>query len=343
MNQRSAGFGLGTFSIAGCAPFGALVLGEQAVALAALEPLARSLGARLTGTASVLDLLRDWDANLEGLTRVAAALADERTVSGAPCRDSLVDLSLLRAHPPVHLPRQVLCSGANYRQHVIDLIVDQGDPECRDMSPEERRAYGTRLMDQRATTGAPFFFAKLPSAITGPHDPIVLAESARQPDWELELGVVIGRPTYQVSRAQALDAVAGYTIVNDISNRGLLYRTDVKGLGADWIACKSAPSYLPTGPLLVPRMFVPDPQALRITLKLNGETMQDESTADMIFDIARLIEHASHYSRLLPGDLICTGSPAGNGTHYNRFLRPGDVVEGAITGLGIQRNICVAV
>ena len=113
-------------------------------------------------------------------------------------------------------------------------------------------------------------------------------------------------------------------------------------MGADWISAKGAPSYLPTGPYLVPSSFVTDPQNLQITLRLNGQAMQNESTADMIFDVARIIEYLSTYVQLWPGDLIATGSPAGNGAHYNRFLKPGDVMEGSITGLGTQRNECVA-
>ena len=99
---------------------------------------------------------------------------------------------------------------------------------------------------------------------------------------------------------------------------------------------------MPFGPTLVPACFVPNPQQLRITLKLNGQTMQDESTADMLFDVARQIEYISSHVELWPGDLIATGSPAGNGSHYNRFLRDGDVIDAEIEGLGRQRNPCVA-
>ena len=113
-------------------------------------------------------------------------------------------------------------------------------------------------------------------------------------------------------------------------------------MGMDWVASKCAPTFLPTGPWLVPAAFVGDPQQLQITLKLNGQTMQDESTADMIFNVARLIEALSKFCLLQPGDLICTGSPAGNGMHHGRFLQPGDVVEGSITCIGSIRNTCVA-
>jgi 2,4-didehydro-3-deoxy-L-rhamnonate hydrolase len=123
----------------------------------------------------------------------------------------------------------------------------------------------------------------------------------------------------------------------------LLWRRDeVKAMGTDWVAGKSAPTYLPTGPFMLPAAFVSDPAALQLRLRLNGDIKQDESTADMLFDIPRLIEYLSSMVRLWPGDLICTGSPAGNGTHYQRFLQPGDVVESTISGLGLQRNPVVA-
>lgn len=163
-----------------------------------------------------------------------------------------------------------------------------------------------------------------------------------QADWELELGVIIGRAARHVSRTEALSYVAGYTIVNDLTSRDKVYRADMKAIGTDWLLSKSSPSFLPMGPYLVPAAFVSDPQQLHLTLKLNGQVMQDEGTDDMIFGVARLIEYISQHVQLWPGDLICTGSPRGNGMHYNRFLRPGDVLEGTITRLGMQRNTCIA-
>jgi 2,4-diketo-3-deoxy-L-fuconate hydrolase len=182
--------------------------------------------------------------------------------------------------------------------------------------------------------------------VTGPFDPIIVPFDAKKPDWELELGVVIGRHARRVSREHALAYVAGYTVVNDITLREKVFRrkTDSPELGMDFTVSKGAPSFLPMGPYLVPAAFIADPQKLRITLELNGKVMQDEETADMIFTVARLIEYLSADVELQPGDVICTGSPAGNGMHYNRFIQEGDVLEGSITGasidLGTQRNPC---
>jgi 2-keto-4-pentenoate hydratase/2-oxohepta-3-ene-1,7-dioic acid hydratase in catechol pathway len=334
-------FALGTFATAGGPTFAGLTVAGRVIALGAANGFLKRQDLGLMGTESVLAILQTWDHNLPALHRVAAALAgglerDLETLS--------VPVSTLTTLAPVNLPRQIFCSGANYKKHVVDIIVAQAREETLDMTAEERRAYGVRKMDERATRGTPFFFCKAQSAVTGPHDPIVIPSDVRQPDWELELGVVIGRPARRVSRAQALSHVAGYTIVNDITTRERVNRKegDMKELGMDWVASKSSPTFLPMGPYLVPASFVPDPQRLQIVLKLNGQTMQDESTADMIFNVARLIEALSVSCLLQPGDVICTGSPAGNGMHYGRFLRPGDIVEGSITGLGEQRNPCIA-
>ena len=137
---------------------------------------------------------------------------------------------------------------------------------------------------------------------------------------------VIGREAFRVSREDALDHVAGYTIVNDITTRDLVFRKDMKEIGTDWYRAKNAPGFLPTGPLLVPARFV-DPADTPVRLELNGEVMQDANTSDLLFDVPALISAASQTHPLLPGDLLLTGSPAGNGQHWKRFLRDGDVVE----------------
>jgi 2,4-didehydro-3-deoxy-L-rhamnonate hydrolase len=333
----SPAYALGTFSTAGAPPFPGLVQGDRVLALHALTPLCRRLGARLSGDGSLLAVFDDWTHNRLALERVLAHLLghDEPL--------PWVNVSLLKVHAPLEQPRQFFCSGANYRKHVIDLIVDQArDPATQGMSVDERRAYGEKLMDERAATGTPYIFSKTWSSISGPFDPIPLPENVEQPDWELELAVVIGKPAFHVKRDEAYDYIAGYTIVNDITNRELVHRQDLKALGADWVMGKCLPGYTPMGPYIVPAQFVPTPQDVRITLKLNGEVMQDETTADMIFPIPRLLEYLSSRIQLLPGDILITGSPSGNGSHYNRYLRDGDVLEGSIAGIGTQRNRCVA-
>ena len=164
----------------------------------------------------------------------------------------------------------------------------------------------------------------------------------REVDWELELAAVMGRRAWRVPRVEALAYVAGYTICNDITARDHVNRPDLGGIGTDWLAGKNWPTFFPTGPYLVPAAHAGDPMALEIQLWLNGQLMQHSTTADMMFDLGRLIEHASSIAELRPGDLLLTGSPPGNGVVHGRFLRDGDVMEAEITGLGRQRNRCVA-
>lgn len=281
---------------------------------------------------SVFGLLQNWEAGLEKLR----ILADCVGQSGVKPQ-SLEGLAL---RAPVELPRQVFCTGANYRKHVVDLTVDMGvGPEGLDR--DGLRAWATEMMERRAAEGEPYVFTKPVSAIAGPNDTLVVPSTTTQLDWEIELGVVIGKGGYNIALADAMSHVAGYAVVNDISARDLIARTDYKMLGTDWLRAKGQPGFLPFGPLFVPAQFVSDPENLSLRLTVDGKTMQDESTADMLFGIAGQIEYISRYARLMPGDLICTGSPAGNGTHYNRYLTPGDVMTAEIDGLGMQRVMCV--
>jgi len=317
-------FALGTFSTEDRAAFPAVLLQGEALPLAAL-------GNDLARYGSVLAVLEDWDR--------AFALIRARIDSVTP--NHRLNPAGLKVHPPL-LPRQIFCTGANYRQHVLELMAAQASPETAALGADERRAYAAKMMDARIATGRPYAFSKAVSAVAGPYDDVIIPHDVTEPDWELELGVIIGRPARHVQRTDALRYVAGYTVVNDITARERIYRPDIKAIGTDWLAGKCAPTFLPMGPFFVPAAFVPEPMKLRLTLKLNGAVMQDSTTADMMFDIARQIEHIAGCTQILPGDLICTGSPAGNGAHYGRYLRPGDVLEGAIETVGTIRNPCVA-
>lgn len=237
-------------------------------------------------------------------------------------------------------PRQVLQTGANYREHVIELVA-AGLTNTSDRTPEEARSFAAKMMDDRAANGEPYFFIGMPACVVGDDEPLALPGYSEVHDWELELAVVIGREAFRVSRDEALSHVAGYTIANDITTRDLVFRKDMKEIGTDWYRAKNAPGFLPTGPFLVPAPLVNGSDA-RVRLDLNGRTMQDSSTSDLLFDIPALVSAASQTMPLLPGDLLLTGSPAGNGQHWKRFLRDGDVMTGSIEGLGTQVVRCVA-
>jgi 2-keto-4-pentenoate hydratase/2-oxohepta-3-ene-1,7-dioic acid hydratase in catechol pathway len=283
---------------------------------------------------SLIELLEDWD---DALARLEAIAGDSAAVAAAPQLDPAQ-----LAVPWV--PRQVFCTGANYKKHVVGLIM--GDSSTRtaeheQLSEEERRTRAEAIMDERAK-GLPYCFVKLPSCVVGPNDEIVLPRNVSKPDWELELGVVIGKRARHVAPEAAMDHVAGFVVVNDVTARDHVFRRDAGALGSDWLSGKCFPTFLPLGPMLVPRKFVPDPYDLTITLSVNGKVYQDESTRDMLFGIERQIAFLSDRVELLPGDVICTGSPYGNGAAFGVFLKPGDIMEGTITGLGTQRNLCVA-
>jgi 2-keto-4-pentenoate hydratase/2-oxohepta-3-ene-1,7-dioic acid hydratase in catechol pathway len=244
-------------------------------------------------------------------------------------------------------PRQILQCGANYRSHVVGIVMAERRADesmtghNSDVPEDEVRAWAEAMMDERARTGSPYVFTGLPSALCGPHDEIVLPDRGSNHDWELELAAVIGKPARGLTRQNALDHVAGYTICNDITTRSLVYRRDLKAIGTDWFAAKNAPTFLPTGPFLVPAAVAGDPASLRITLRHNGITRQDESCGDMLFDLPAILAYITSVTELSPGDLVLTGSPAGNGAHWGVYLAEGDLVEGEITGLGRQRNRCV--
>lgn len=277
------------------------------------------------------DLLARWSEVRPRLDALAATAADDEG------RLALGGLDVLA---PVE-PRQILQAGANYRTHVIDLAVKH--TEIRPgQSVEDVRAEVAAMMDRRAANGRPYVFIGLPSAVTGPYDDVVLPAYSDQHDWELELAAVIGAPAYRVTREDALAHVAAYTIVNDLTTRDRVFLPEMKEIGTDWFRAKNAPGFLPTGPFLVPADLVGDPQDLRILLSLNGDVKQDESTKDMLFSVAAVVSEASQTARLLPGDLVLTGSPAGNGLHHGRLLRDGDVMVATVTGLGVQRTRTVA-
>ena len=283
------------------------------------------------GSITMEAVIEHWDKAEPQLDLLAEQSSTEQS-SDAPGWLNSEELTVLA---PLQ-PRQVLQAGANYRQHVIDLAVAHRDGGGTE---EEIRARITATMDRRAE-GTPYFFIGLPTAMASATEDLVLPGYSKTHDWELELAAVIGKRAFRVSPEEALDHVFGYTMVNDITTRELVFRKDMPAIGSDWFRGKNAPGFLPTGPLVLPAKFVEDPQDLMVTLRLNGETMQKESTADMIFTVAQLISHASQQMPLLPGDLILTGSPSGNGAHWGRMLRDGDVMEGTITGLGTQLVHC---
>ena len=203
---------------------------------------------------------------------------------------------------------------------------------------------GLNYSDHAAETGAkippePIMFMKATSAITGPNDNIIIPRNSHKTDWEVELGVVIGKQAKYVSEAEAMQHVAGYCVINDISERE--FQIERSG---QWTKGKSCDSFGPTGPYLVTPDEVPQAQNLDMWLEVNGQRRQQGSTSTMVYGVAHLVAYLSQFMSLCPGDIISTGTPPGVGMGMNPpvYLRPGDVVKLGIDGLGEQQQLCVA-
>jgi 2,4-diketo-3-deoxy-L-fuconate hydrolase len=309
--------GLGTFTTAWGPAFAGVVAGDRVI------PVEDILGAPRT----VRELLENWDASLSMLASGSSRLRGD---AGLP-------LAQLRPLPPVQPAGQLLCAGANYRQHVKELVQARLGVGSTDDGVLEAE----RQIDERARTGNPYVFTAMSSAMTGAYDNVILPRDSREPDWEVELAVVIGRRARHIDVADALSHVAGYAVCNDITLRDRIFRQDMPSIGTDWLAGKCAPTLFPIGPWLTPARQV-DPHDLSLSLRLNDELMQHETTSDMLFGIEQLLAYVTQHVELFPGDVLLTGSPAGNGARYGRYLKPGDLMEAEITGLGQLRNLCVA-
>ena len=266
-------------------------------------------GAEKPGLVDDRGRIRDLSDEIPDLD--GAALAPERLAAlGRIDTDSLplVEGSP-RLGPPVAGVGKILAIGFNYAEHAAET--------------------GKPLPDE------PLLFTKAVTALSGPNDPVVLPRGSRKGDWEVELAVVIGRRALYVEETDALDHVAGYAVINDVSERE--YQLE---RGGQFVKGKSFDTFAPFGPWLVTKDEVADPQDLKLWLDLNGERRQDGNTATMVFGVAFLVSYLSRFVTLMPGDVIATGTPPGVGLGCNPpvFLKPGDVMRLGIEGLGEQRQ-----
>jgi 2,4-didehydro-3-deoxy-L-rhamnonate hydrolase len=265
--------------------------------------------------------LIDKDGVLRDLSRVVKDIGPDALSPGVLRKIKQTKPERLRKVPgrprlgvPVAGIGKVICIGLNYREHARET----GNP-----IPEQ-----------------PIVFLKPTSAINGPYDKVINPRGASRLDWEVELGVVIGRKGRYIDESKALGHVAGYCVCNDVSER--LYQ--MKGGGGQWTKGKACDTFGPIGPWLVTADEVKDPQALHVWTDVNGKRMQDNSTGDMVFNVKQLIADVSKYMTLEPGDVIMTGTPQGVGSGMNppQFLKPGDIVEVGIDGLGRQKSVIVS-
>lgn len=216
----------------------------------------------------------------------------------------------VRIGAPFTRPSKIICVGLNYSDHAKET--------------------GAKLPEE------PIIFFKATSALGGPNDKLIIPRNSTKTDWEVELGVVIGKTASYVSEHDAMEYVAGYCVHNDYSERAFQLER-----GGQWVKGKSCDTFAPMGPYLVTTDEIADVHNLRLVLTVNGKAFQDGNTSNMVFKIPYLVSYISQFMTLLPGDVISTGTPAGVGLGFNPpiFVKPGDVIELAIEGLGTQKQV----
>jgi 2,4-diketo-3-deoxy-L-fuconate hydrolase len=281
--------------------------------------------------ASVTDLIRQWATHQAELRRLTELPQTAEAIAGTG-----LPVGSLRLEAPLQ-PAQLFCTIGNYRRQVIEAAVDGGDSADAD----RLRAATAQALKQRHLDGTPYVCLTSIDRVGSPLGELVLDPDVDTLDWEVEVGAVIGGSGSRLTPSEAHAVIAGYCVVNDLTIRSRVVRPDLPGLGSDWLQCKGLRGSLPLGPWFVPAWQVPDPSGLRLRLSLNGTFMQDDTADDMVFSIPEQLSYLSQHTRLRPGDLLCTGSPAGFGLHHGRFLRAGDIVNASVTGLGEQITRCV--
>lgn len=295
-------------------PRAGLLVEERKVIDMELALKARKAAIEGLPSISILSVLENWKNILPELRDLASHSAlSVSTVAGS--------LSEIRLAPPILYPPNIYCAAANYLDH---------SKEMKDKKlPDKKEA-------------RPYFFTKLPrQTVIGPGESIQIPYPEAKVDWEAEIGVVMGRRCRHAKASEAMEYVAGFTILNDVSDRARNLRNDWF-FKFDWLGGKSFDSSAPMGPWITPMEFIPDPHNLSIQLWVNDELMQDASSNQMYFTIPEQIEYLSDLITLLPGDVIATGTPSGVGHPRGLYLKPGDTVKITIAGLGTIENPVIA-
>jgi len=325
-------FKLATFAAPGGAEFAAIVLGDRAIGIAPAHAAFRDTDAgrrhALSDTRSLRGLVEEWDANFPVLQELVAFIETEG-VTSARFRGAVAPVAGLRPMAPVGRPGKILNAAQNFQEHVNEMI-------RAGMSPADRQFTGER------SSSHPYMFLKASSALAGAFDDIEIPHGTSKIDWEAELCLAMGRKAKRVPASRALDCIAGFMTGNDVSCRDWQMRPDRPGLRSDWFGGKGSDNFAPMGPYLVPRAFVANHIKLAIHLSVNGVTKQDGNTSQFIYTPEEQIEFSSSISTLEPGDLLFCGTCGGVGQGSNTFLKPGDVMETEIEGLGRMKNRFVA-
>jgi 2-keto-4-pentenoate hydratase/2-oxohepta-3-ene-1,7-dioic acid hydratase in catechol pathway len=318
--ERHTPYKLGTFAHEGRTFLG-LVLADSVVV--DLSKADASMPSRMNA------LLEQYDALRPKLAAIAAGAAASRPAHA-------YDVKALVTRPPV-MPRTILNAAVNYVEHGQEM---QGrGVDVAPASPSVPPIPGIWERTPGDARHNPYVFMKPVGAVIGNGDAIRLPPRRDRVDWECELSIVVGKRASGVPVARAMDHIAGYTLQNDVSDRG--GRADNRH-GSDWFIGKGHDTFAPLGPYIVPKEFVPDPQNLRITFTLSGKVMQDSNTSRMTHDVREMLSYVSHVLTLEPGDIIATGSPAGVGAARDVFMRPGDLSVCSIERIGTLTNPVMA-
>ncbi len=325
--MNGTAFKLATLAKSGGNAFVAVVLGDDAIDLKSAHAAYRAAGRKgeLSASDDMLGLLEDWDKNFAVLQEIVAFLEKEGAAKSGAAK-----LSSFKALPPVRRPGKMFYAAQNFQEHVNEMI-------RAGMSPTS----GPIFTGEKSTT-VPYLFLKAPSTLAGAFDDIEIPRGMKKIDWEAEIALAISKPGKRIKVEHALDHIAGFMTTNDVSCRDQQIRTDRPALRSDWLGGKSHDNFAPTGPFLVPRVFVPDHMNLFIKLTVNGEVKQDGNTSQFIFTPEEQIEYASNMLSLDSGDIFSCGTCGGVGQGTNTFLKAGDVVETEIELLGRMRNRFVA-
>jgi len=339
--QPATPFKLGTFERQG-RTFVGVVLGEAVVIdLAAAHAAITNPASSIAAPADMKDLIARYDNGLR------ARIAEIVRAVGATRPAYVYAVSALKILPPIVYPTTMLNVAVNYREHDIEMArVRQGDttqaaPTAGAAPAGTVSAPGIWERAQGDTRWNPFMFIKAPAAIVAQGESVRLPVGRTQVEWECELGVVIGKPAARVSQAQAMDYVFGYTLENDMSDRG--GRGDSR-FGSDWLIAKNHDTFAPLGPFITPKEFIADVGKTGMKFVLNGQLLQEGTTAQMIHTVPEQIVYASNILTLRPGDVIATGTPPGVGSARNPpiLLKAGDRMECSYDGVGTLTNPVVA-
>ncbi len=341
--QSATPFKLGTFDQSGRMFVGVVLKDAIVIDLAQASAALKTPASKVAPPADMKDLIARYDGGVRA--RIGEVIANTKPLEGAGRPSYVHDLKSLKTLPPIMYPTTMLNVAVNYRAHAAEMAggaaTQTGGTAQGDALPDTTSAPGIWERKPDDKRWNPYMFMKSPTIVIANGEAIRMPVGRTNIDWECELGVVLGRTADHVSIERAADYIFGYTMENDVSDRG--GRGDTRH-GSDWVLGKNHDTFAPMGPFIVPKEFVPNPQNLQVKFTLNGQVMQDANTSLMIHSVIELVSYGSNILTLRPGDVLATGSPAGVGSARKPpiFFKPGDVSVCSYEGIGTLTNPIVA-